>query len=418
MRLSRISGTIILILLSAAAMASAQATTEKPPPSAPPESTAADTIADPAAETPPSLPVTPEAAGVRRRDEVRVTVERLNARARPGTSYEVVAKVTRDDILTVVGQQGEWLEILPPPGTAAWCSEKFIDAQGRVIGHNVRVRSGPGVVFSAYATLPEDAAVTLVGEPVGQWRQIEAPPDATVWIHGQFVEPVTPPAADTDAAGDTPASSSDEAEAPDTAEAPIPKPPVSDGTAGDGEDTTAGESAKPLESLTDSKTDAETAKAGEDTALLPPVIMPPEGGDASGGTAPVVLSPPLPEGKTGTTIVSVEPPATEAVGTEAPDGDDVPSLNDEPTENEALKSQTRMREGTLMSLKSKATAFVSHALVRREGDNTYLLCYLISDAIDLTEWENRRVRIYGKPLDYPGWKTEALNATGIHLLLP
>lgn len=412
MRVPRISHTVtfILILLGTMAWLPAQVTVEKDV-SASTDLTGATDITTTIPETPPALPDPAEIAPPSRM-EVRVTVDRLNVRARPGTSYEVVAKVNRDQRLTVVGEQDEWLEILPPAGTAAWCSSKFINDRNSVIGHNVRVRSGPGVVFSVFATLPEGASVTPVGAPVGQWQKIKVPAEATVWIHGQFVDPVeSPPAAKTDAVSPPPVSDSDEneVEAPEPTKRPVPKLAVSDITTGDDEKTGDEELIAPKAAVPD--------KVG-DTDLLPPIITQGNKGLDESDTTSITLSPPLEEGKTGTSIISVDQPMLETTGTKLPDFGEVSPLKNDAAEKEGLNNQKVTREGTVISLKSKATAFVTHALVRREGDKAYLLSYLISDVIDLNEWENRRVRLYGKPLDYPGWKTEALDTTGIQLLFP
>lgn len=319
----------------------------------------------------------------------RVTVDRLNVRARPGISYEVVAKVVRDQELTIFSQQDEWLEIAPPPGTVAWCSAQYVDGTGRVTGENVRVRAGPGVVFSAYATLSKDDIVGLIGEPSGEWRQIAAPESARVWVHGQFVEPVVPPDAPPDDAEKAPETAADGAA--DGAGVPpepgaIPKLRVDDIARIDSGEVPVGQAMKPV------PPGNEDASAGAGAVA-----------ESAGGGQNVPLPPWLDDAdsaaKTPGSVI-IDPAFVDHGG----------------AASSAPSAVAESRDGTLVSLKTRANDFATHALVRREGDKAYLICYVASSLLKLEEWENRRVRIHGKPVAYPGWRTDVMQATGIQLL--
>lgn len=363
------------------------------------------------------------------KSRVRVVVDRLNIRARPGTSYEVVAKVNRDQILAVVNKKGDWLEVLPPAGTAAWCAAKFIAETGTVTGHNVRVRSGPGIVFSAYATLPEGTSVTPVGTPVGEWQQIKVPGNATVWVHGNYVAPVQTLKPQS-AAGETshPASSSPE----ETGEISLQKDQttrnltaIKDGASRPekhsdskqtGHDIISSKNENDAEK--DRENDAEKAPpAATEGARLPPLIDSQDAISDDTVSPSNTLPPPLTEKQAEEPSATGAPVESEKTGAVQPAIED-DSATDEGQRNKRVVQPKIIREGTLISLKSKATAFVTHALIRRQCDKSYLVCYLISTSIDLNEWENRGVRIYGQPLDYAGWETEALQAVGVQLLLP
>jgi len=323
----------------------------------------------------------------------KVSVDRLNVRARPGTSYEVVAKVVRDQELTVVGREGEWLEIIPPPRTAAWCSTRYVGVGGRISGDKVRVRSGPGVVFSVYAILPAGAVVETVGEAAGDWQQIVVPKDATVWVHGQFVDIVEAPAESLEAVTGV----GDET-GPDTADAS-----ASAETA-----EVAGEGIIPKLNVQNiSRIDAGETTVAE---ALAPV---PEGGPDSAGS-PVVAGGQLPLGEGGDGGADGNEGVPEAVMID----DSFIETAEEGAPPVPEGPQVEQREGTLVSLKTKANEFATHALVARDGDKAYLLCYVISDLLNLGEWENHSVRIFGRPVDYEGWRTDVLHATGIQLLAP
>jgi hypothetical protein len=76
-----------------------------------------------------------------------------------------------------------------------------------------------------------------------------------------------------------------------------------------------------------------------------------------------------------------------------------------------------MKEGVLFSLKSQASELASHVLCMRVGTTAYPICYLKSARLDLTEWENREVRIYGREVRHPGWSLAVLYVHSIQVNL-
>jgi hypothetical protein len=76
-----------------------------------------------------------------------------------------------------------------------------------------------------------------------------------------------------------------------------------------------------------------------------------------------------------------------------------------------------MKEGVLISLKSQASELASHVLCMRVGTTAYPVCYLKSTRLDLTEWENREVRVYGRELRLPGWSLGVLHVHSIQVNL-
>lgn len=328
----------------------------------------------------------------------KVNVDRLNVRARPGTTYEVVAKVVRGQEVTVVGEHGEWLEILPPEGTDAWCSSRYIGPDGRITGNNVRVRSGPGVVFSVFSTLDKGTTVQRIGEPAGEWQKISAPQSATVWIHGQFVDPVSPEPGD--GAGENGRQTVGEG---------VPQPEDAGGevSAVSDEDESAG-----LPVLDMSVAVGETsAQSGRDSA--------PQSENDQGVAAQdndrVTPSVDNDEGDESDAAAGDEEPLQQGIAP-LPSADDLHGpAHEDPVKPEAGQ-QTVAKLGTLVSLKSKANERASHVLLERRGDQGHLVCYVVSDSLDLTEWENHRVRVYGKTAIYSGWRTEVLHASGIQIV--
>jgi len=81
----------------------------------------------------------PEWAGVRPPSSVNLWVHseyvadgivkpaRLNVRSGPSLNHSVVAVVERGDEVKVRAELGGWLKIVPPPGSVAWISRKYVE---------------------------------------------------------------------------------------------------------------------------------------------------------------------------------------------------------------------------------------------------------------------------------------------------
>ncbi len=134
---------------------------------------------------------------------VRVKTDRVNLRARPELTAEVVAQVQTDDRLAVVSMLPEWVEVVPPDSVDVWAFREFIK-DGVVTVNRLNIRAGPGINFSIIGSIPGGQPVAVRGQ-FGEWVKV-APANATLWISREFVEPI------------------DSAQ-PASASAPVPPPP-------------------------------------------------------------------------------------------------------------------------------------------------------------------------------------------------
>ncbi|MDX9980138.1 MAG: SH3 domain-containing protein [Lentisphaeria bacterium] len=116
-----------------------------------------------------------------------VTTGSLNVRAKAARHFERIGKFERGDTVQVVGEDSEWLEVIVPPDAKAWVARQHLDAKGTVTATNLQVRSGPGVVFTPYAEVPQGTALKLIGPPMDEWQQILPPPGATGWVSRAYV---------------------------------------------------------------------------------------------------------------------------------------------------------------------------------------------------------------------------------------
>jgi SH3-like domain-containing protein len=128
----------------------------------------------------PGINAAPKRLGV-------VTAGVLNVRAKPARHFERIGKFHRGDTVKVVQETDDWLEVIVPDDAKAWVAGKHLDGNGVVTATKLQIRSGPGIVFTAYATVDKGAKLELVGPPLDEWQQILAPPTATGWVSRAYV---------------------------------------------------------------------------------------------------------------------------------------------------------------------------------------------------------------------------------------
>ncbi len=115
---------------------------------------------------------------------LKVKTDRVNLRARPTYESEVVTQAQTGDLLTPVGEQGDWRGVRPPATAPVWVHTAFVTNEQ--VKSRLNVRGGPGINFSSIAVLQKGDAIK-VRSTFGDWLQIEAPPSSVLWIHKDFV---------------------------------------------------------------------------------------------------------------------------------------------------------------------------------------------------------------------------------------
>jgi uncharacterized protein YgiM (DUF1202 family) len=124
-----------------------------------------------------------------------VTTNDLYVRSGPSLNHYTVTKLNAGDRVTVVGESGDWLEILPPTGVYSLISGDYVDSPdgktGVVNGDNVRVRTGSVLNKNKYTVqrkLSKGAQVDVLGREPDGFLRIKPPEGATVWVSRRFVE--------------------------------------------------------------------------------------------------------------------------------------------------------------------------------------------------------------------------------------
>ncbi len=463
----RCSGQAILVVVLTCFLCGAQqepAATAAEPAKPAADATQPATVPAPAVVQPDAGKAAPAAAlpePVAHPQAGTVTANILVVRARPAPHYERIGQFARGDQVTIVGSNADWYEVRVPADTRAWIAAQYLDAVGIVTADQVRLHSGPGLVFTTFCSARQGTRLDVLGPPVDGWQQVRAPADASAWISRAYVrvaDPEPPVATATVAPpAETPAPAEPKAEVP-TAATAVAVPADAEGetlvmtvTA-----TPPPAEPKPEVPAAEPRDEAPTLTV---TVVTPPAETTPETPAAETTPEAVVMAVPAtpapaepkaetpaaePEGET--LVMTATPPAATPAPAEpkaetprveivaAPTvGETAPLPVSAPPEAPAVTpavpegvatpttpaqdAPVTMKEGVLLSLKSQASELASHVLCMRVGTTAYPICYLKSARLDLTEWENREVRVYGRELRLPGWSLAVLHVHSIQVNL-
>lgn len=169
--------------------------------------------------------------------EAEITANDVYVRSGDSLNHYTICKLKAGDRVTVVGERGEWYEILPPEGNFSLVSGDYVDTtdnqKGVINGNNVRVRTGSLLNENKYTVqslLSKGVEVTILGRNPDGFLRIKPPQGATVWVSRAFAQlrsdsrPASVQGGDTATPSDTtgaasatsPASSSASANGPTT----------------------------------------------------------------------------------------------------------------------------------------------------------------------------------------------------------
>ncbi len=128
-------------------------------------------------------------------DVGEVTARDVYVRSGASQNHYPVCKLQPGDRVSIVSEQGEWYEIVPPKESYGLISGEYVDTvdneNGVINGDNVRVRTGSSLSDQKYtiqAILGKGAKVRILGRNEDGFLRVEPPPTATLWIHRTFVE--------------------------------------------------------------------------------------------------------------------------------------------------------------------------------------------------------------------------------------
>ena len=119
-----------------------------------------------------------------------ITADRVNLRAGPGLSYEVIRQFPKRDKVLVFEERGDWYGIELPSDVAVYVSGDHVRSlqNGKTVADadRLHVRSGPGAAFASVGTLHSGEQV-IVRKRVRDWAQIDPPVSCRGWISKSYV---------------------------------------------------------------------------------------------------------------------------------------------------------------------------------------------------------------------------------------
>jgi len=123
-----------------------------------------------------------------------VTGNDVLVRSGPSSTAYQCAKVHKGATVTIVGKSGEWVEILPVPGTFSVIQKEFVtkeaDGTGTVKADSVYVRAGGELhatdFWNIHGKLNKGDKVKIQGE-IGTYYKIDPPGGAHFFVSGRYV---------------------------------------------------------------------------------------------------------------------------------------------------------------------------------------------------------------------------------------
>jgi uncharacterized protein YgiM (DUF1202 family) len=145
--------------------------------------------------------------------EAVVTAHHLNVRGQAGMRGEVIGKLDRGQMVTVLTQinldkhaadePAQWAKIALPADVKVWVSSHFVDKTSKTVtAKRLNLRAGPGENFSVVGTIEHGAPVTEIASK-GSWIEIQPPTDSFAFVAAMYLDQTA--IAGTQGAGQSPA---------------------------------------------------------------------------------------------------------------------------------------------------------------------------------------------------------------------
>jgi len=141
---------------------------------------------------------------IKQEDKVQVIKELVNLRSGPSTSYGIVAKAEKGDILTLLGSSGDWFKVQNAAGQTCYIASylvKTIDAgssspaepdsgiQIQVNKGPINIRSGPDSTYEKTGMIGDNEVFSVIVKE-NDWYKIRLSDGSSAWAAGWLVSEV------------------------------------------------------------------------------------------------------------------------------------------------------------------------------------------------------------------------------------
>jgi len=141
-----------------------------------------------------------------------VTAYRLNVRSGPSAYYDIIGKLNREQVVSLVGRNttSTWLQIRLPDNSEGWVSARYIwsgmpiytlpitggevpnpnpEPIGYVTAFKLNVRSDPGVHYGILGWLYRYQRVRVLDSSYdGRWLKVEIAPNYQGWVNARYIQ--------------------------------------------------------------------------------------------------------------------------------------------------------------------------------------------------------------------------------------
>lgn len=125
-----------------------------------------------------------------------VSAEGINLRTDSTASSEIICRVNAREKLEVVASRYGWYKVRLPQGAPAFIKKDFLrraqEDSAIVVRENVNIRLRADLASAILGKARKETVVRIVGQE-GDWYQIVPIHSSFGWIHQKFVEKIQPP---------------------------------------------------------------------------------------------------------------------------------------------------------------------------------------------------------------------------------
>ena len=118
--------------------------------------------------------------------------ERVNVRIEPSADEKstILGALKQGDKVEVVGEKGDWLEVVAPQGVGCWISEKTCKKEGDAVlvtAKEAPLRSDSRANAKQLGTAKEGDKLNFMREHAG-WYKVQAPSSVHLWVSKKFIK--------------------------------------------------------------------------------------------------------------------------------------------------------------------------------------------------------------------------------------
>lgn len=123
----------------------------------------------------------------------------LNLRSGPSLTFPSIAELYPGEALTVLGNNGLWLNVQRATGQSGWVNGFYVGPtppDSAIVQYktvivdtgNLNLRAGPGLKYPSLAEIPQDEKLTVLARS-GLWLNVQRANGTTGWINKTYTRP-------------------------------------------------------------------------------------------------------------------------------------------------------------------------------------------------------------------------------------